>query len=218
MRDANRLRRLVWIGPAPAGVASRPRARAAPDSDPRALGPERGSTQLAGLRRPYPSERGPVPKENAGRRAGRRHAPLQRVRAHKDWLRHSARRPPLCLREGIPQTSGAKTRREKEKACLKQTFFVIPGRECNERARNPVPGSHLDSGFAASRRPGMTRETRREKEEFVQMDHARRTSYPSLLWGGSLRASRAAGGVLHRRKPHPARDKSRSPPSPQGGG
>src|SRR6476620_7807970 len=29
MRDANRLRRLVWSGPAPAGVASRPRTRAA---------------------------------------------------------------------------------------------------------------------------------------------------------------------------------------------
>jgi hypothetical protein len=76
MRDANRLRRLVWSGPAPAGVASRPRT-------PGGGGTPRGGQYglparnwlTEAVHHPEGHEkRGPTPKENAGRRAGGRHA------------------------------------------------------------------------------------------------------------------------------------------------
>src|SRR5215475_13189451 len=107
MRDANRLRRLVWNGPAPAPVASKPRTRAASGPRPAANtsclpgawlpGPERSpdfrrKRRSGGRIRPAPVKRGPTPKENAERRAGRRHV-FARRRAHTDLSRRLARRP-----------------------------------------------------------------------------------------------------------------------------
>ena len=58
-------------------------------------------------------KRGPTPKENAGRRAGGRHA-FARGRAHQGLSRHLARRP-LPSSEGRPlsQNSGAPAPRER---------------------------------------------------------------------------------------------------------
>jgi hypothetical protein len=53
-------------------------------------------------------KRGPTPKENAGRRAGGRHA-FARGRAHHGLSRHLARRPlPSFEGRQISQTSGAR--------------------------------------------------------------------------------------------------------------
>ena len=107
MRDANRLRRLVWNGPAPAPVASKPRTRAASGLRPAAntgclpgawlSGAERSpdfrrKRRRARRIRPPPQSAARRRRRTPQRRAGRRHV-FARKRAHTDQLRRLARRP-----------------------------------------------------------------------------------------------------------------------------
>jgi hypothetical protein len=116
MRDANRLRRLVWSGPAPAGVASRPRTRAAS-----------GLRLAANTSRPPGAwltetvhgsggheKRGPTPKKTSdGAPEGA--TPFARRRAHQGLSRHPARRPLACPvgKRGNLQNSGVFAPRER---------------------------------------------------------------------------------------------------------
>jgi len=112
MRDANRLRRLVWSGPAPAGVASRPRTRAASGLR---LAANTGCPPGAGWRRPsiirtVTKSAARRRKENAGRRAGGRHA-FARRRADQGLSRHLARRPLALWRGHSPKLGRSRAAR-----------------------------------------------------------------------------------------------------------
>jgi len=112
MRDANRLRRLVWSGPAPAGVASRPRTRAASGLR---LAANTGCPPGAGWRAVHHPDghekRGPTPKGE--RRTARRRAPRLRKKACRSrTVAPSGAPSPRSLGEAIRQNSGAAAPRE----------------------------------------------------------------------------------------------------------
>ena len=133
MRDANRLRRLVWNGPAPAGVASRPRTRAASGLRPaantgclpgawltaavrlaaasRRCFPQGAARRRRRRRRPPQS----APDAEGERRTARQRAPRLRKEACTYGLTRRLARRPLPFRKGgeTKQNSGASAPRER---------------------------------------------------------------------------------------------------------
>src|SRR4249920_3858450 len=117
MRDANRLRRLVWNGPAPARVASRPRTRAASG-----LRPAANRSRLPGAWPPGP-ERSPTFARNG--EAGGEYDRLRKARPDAEGER----------RNGAPE--GATSSQEGVQIRISRApWRAVPSLRNEERKRN----------------------------------------------------------------------------------
>ena len=100
-------------------------------------------------------KRGPTPKENAGRRAGGRHA-FARRRADQGLSRHLARRPLAFGARHIRQNSGAAAPREQWRLTLKnhgnprsmitgRKTSLLPSKKSEHRYRHPAHARRISS-------------------------------------------------------------------------